>query len=222
MQKYTRDSIQLYIFNWKKVNENSIKLYNNAIKHIKNVKIINCDENYKFDKHINRIELNDSYYYGGQYNTAIKDVGSDKILGIIVGDTVDVNFEQLFINMLDTFNTYDTGIYTINDKRSPHKKILGTVNEAKKLKLVLNTDCGIWFINPLIHQRLKNIDYHTMSHLGWGIDIITIKECNKQKKLVIRDYSLECDQIDHTMNYNGREATKQMNKLFDYYNNNFC
>ena len=52
---------------------------------------------------------------------------------------------------------------------------------------VKNPDCGIWFINPIIHQNIKDIDYHKLSPLGWGIDIITVKESNKNNLLVIKD-----------------------------------
>ena len=78
--KYNYNSIQLYIFNWKKVNNNSIKIYNEAIKYINHVTIINSDENLKLDNSINHIQLNDKYFYGGQFKTAISNVKSDKIL----------------------------------------------------------------------------------------------------------------------------------------------
>ncbi len=124
-KRFNYDSIELYIFNWKKVNNNSIKLYENAIKYIKNIKIINCDENLNLNKDsVKNIQLDDSYYYGGQFSTAINDVGSKKILGVIVGDTINVDFKNLFAKLLYTFNNYNTGIYTINDLRSLHKTIL--------------------------------------------------------------------------------------------------
>jgi hypothetical protein len=220
--RYNYDSIELYIFNWKKVNNNSIKLYKDAINYIENVKVINCDENLILNNdNVKNIQLDDSYYYGGQFSTAINDVGSKKILGVIVGDTINVNFKKLFAKLLYTFNNYNTGIYTINDLRSPHKLILKSLCKEKNLHLVENSDCGIWFINPEIHQKLKNIDYHKISPFGWGIDKITIKECNRKNKFVIRDYSLICDQLNHNCNYDSEKAELDMDMLIKYYENNY-
>ena len=219
--KYDYDSIQLYIFNWKKVNKNSVNLYIKIKQHIKNVKLVNSDEHFFIHDHINNIQLDDNYYYGGQFNECIKDADPNKILGIIVGDTLDeINFEKLFQNLLYTFNNYKTGIYTINDKRSFHKKKQNKLLcEEKSLFTVKNSDCGIWFINPKIHQILKNINYQDLTPFGWGIDIIAVKECNKMNLLVIKDLSIDCDQIDHTTNYSSKLANIGKKKLVEYYNN---
>ena len=218
---FDNNLVQLYILNWKKVNKNSINLYNQSKQYFKNVKIINCDEKFSIDKSINHINLDDSYWYGGQFNECIKDVDPKKILGIIVGDTIKVNFKKLIENLLYTFNNYNTGIYTIDDKRSEHgKKNYNNIRYIKEnLVTVINSDCGIWFINPIIHQKIKHINYHKLSPLGWGIDDITARECKKNNLLVLKDYELECDQIDHTRNYKYHDAKQQWNKLINYYNN---
>jgi hypothetical protein len=75
-----------------------------------------------------------------------------------------------------------------------------------KLFHVPNTDCGFWFMHPAIVERLRSIDYR-LSNLGWGIDIINIKEAQKQGRLVLRDYSVETDQLDHKCGYNVKEAS---------------
>lgn len=217
---YDYNDIYLYIFNWKKVNQNSVKLYYDANKYIRNIKIINSDENFKLNDDIDRINLDDSFYYGGQYNIAIKDVKDGKIFGVISGDTIDVDFKALFENMLNTFNEYNTGIYTINDLRSSHIGIVDDLCNIKKLKILVNSDCGIWFINPLIVQILKKIHYHILSPFGWGIDVITCEECKKHNKLIIRDYSLECDQIDHSSGYNTDTARSGMHTIIKWYYEN--
>lgn len=220
---YNYDSIQLYILNWKKVNNNSIKLYNIAINYIKNVKIVNCDENLVLNNKIHHIQLNDSYYYGGQFNECLKDVNPDKILGIIVGDTIEIDFENMFKNLLYTFKNYRTGVYTIYDKRSFHSEknknnIERVLCKNKKLMIVKNSDCGVWFINPDVHKKIKSIDFHKYSPLGWGIDIIANKESIKNNLHVIRDDSIQCDQIDHKTNYSENIAREQQKKLLEYYN----
>ena len=218
--KFNLNDIHLYIFNWKKVNKNSEKLYNEAKKFINNTKIINSDENYKFEDIFNVINLNDSYYYGGQYQTAIYDVSKNKIFGVIVGDVINLNFEKLTLNLLKTFNKYNTGVYSIDEKRTSHKKVICILSKKDNLKIVENTDCGIWFIHPSIVSKLRNIEYNKLTPYGWGIDIITNKESVKNKKLSIRDYSLSCTQTDFSTGYNCNNAEKGQKIIEEWYKKN--
>jgi len=213
--KFTKNDISLYIFNWKKTNENTLKLYNKAIKIIDDVTIVNSDENYKFNENIKTIQLDDSYYYGGQYDSSIKDVKNNKIFGVIVGDTINVDFNKLISKLLNTYNNYNVGIYSPHDLRSwwQNNVLYDITNE---LKVVDNTDVGIWFLNPKIVKQLKNLDYN-ISYFGWGIDVITIKQCKKENLLVIRDYSIKTDQIDKSTGYDSSKAKHYEKKLIEHY-----
>ena len=200
----------MYIFNWKKVSQNSVSLWNSISPIIKNTLIINCDENFPLAS-VPHIQLDDSHYYGSQYNTAIKHVKEGAILCVIVGDNVaNTNFNALFNTAVNTFNKYAVGVYAPHDKRSVHKTKLERIEG--NLFNVVNTDCGFWFIHPTIVSRLRGIDY-TSSKSGWGIDIITIKEARKQGRLVIRDYSIQTDQLDHTCGYDTKRAGADMRRL---------
>lgn len=215
---FTLGDISVYFFNWKKTNNNVLKLYKSAQKIISDVCIINSDENYVFPQSMNIIQLDDTYYYGGQYQTAIRNIKPNKIFCVIVGDTTCIDFETLFNNALQSFNNYNIGIYSPNDLRSVHRARLEQIKNTS-LYEVKNTDCGIWFIHPNIVSKLKNINYFDISNLGWGIDVVTIFECKKQGLKVVRDYSIETNQMDKTTNYNMDLANKQMFKLFEEYKN---
>ncbi len=165
---FTQNDISIFIFNWKKTNANVVKLYNNVINHCNDVCIVNSDENYIFDDNINCLQLNDNYYYGGQYETAIKNVKLDKIFCVIVGDNNhDINFQILCEHAVDAFNNHKAGIYSPNDLRSPHTLRYNNIPNTN-LYEVKNTDCGIWFIHPIIVKALRNINYFNISNLGWG------------------------------------------------------
>ena len=205
---FTLNDISVYIFNWKKVTSNSLKLYHEVSPIVMDTTIINCDENYKLDNKIPHVQLNDSYYYGAQYDTAIKNVKENKIFCVIVGDNLsNNNFEKIFSSAVNTFNKYQVGVYAPNDKRSHHKK--RNQHFQDDLYHVDNTDCGFWFIHPTLVKRLKNINY-TVSKYGWGIDVITIEESRKHGLLVLRDYSIETDQLDHSCGYDTYKATKEV------------
>ena len=212
---YSYDNIDVYIFNWKKTSTNSLILYEKISKIIKNITIVNCDESLILDDSIKKIQLDDSHYYGSQYEHAINDVRKDSILCVIVGDNIsNNNFDTIFGNAIDAFNNISNlGVFSPNDKRSTHKKKYKKYKD--NLYNVPNTDCGFWFIHPSIITKLRNIKYGTISKYGWGIDIITIKQAKKDGLLVLRDYSIETDQLDHSCGYNHTDAKRGMKLLED-------
>jgi hypothetical protein len=202
---YTRNEMSVYILNWKKVSTNSLALYENIKPIIPHTYIINCDETMTLPSTIQHVQLDDSYYYGGQFDSAIKHVAPGHLFCLIVGDNVsENNFETIFDSAICAFNNFRIGVYAPNDKRSVHtvtlKQIYGQLYD------VVNTDCGFWFISPSIVHTLRIIDYHSATRLGWGIDRIFIKEARRRHLLVVRDYSIETDQLDHTTNYNQENA----------------
>ena len=212
---FTFEDISVYIFNWKKVSYNSLMLYYKINSIINNTTMINCDENFKLDKSVKHIQLDDSHYYGSQYDSSIKNVKEGNIFCVVVGDNItDINFENIFNKALETFNSLKIGIYSPNDKRSVHKERLENIKD--QLYNVVNTDCGFWFIHPVIVKTLRNLPYH-ITTCGWGIDLLTIKECRRQGFLVVRDYSVETDQLDHTCGYDNDTARSKMSLIFKEY-----
>jgi len=212
---YTLDDIAVYIFNWKTVSINSLLVYNNIIKLIKNTTIINCDESLILESSIKHIQLDDSHFYGSQYEHAIKDTPVGSIFCIIVGDIIINDVEILFNTALHKFNTIHTGIYSPNYLRSPHTELYENINGS--LYNVPNTDCRLWFIHPSIILKIKNLKY-SISKYGWGIDILTIKEARKQNLFVLRDMSIETDELTHESTYPGNIANDGMKLIDDEYN----
>jgi len=213
---FSIDDIYVYILNWKKVTANSRNLQKKITPIVKNTFVINCDEHSVFEH--NSIQLDDSHYYGSQHDHAIKHVPDGAILCIIVGDNIpNNNFAVIFQRAVVAFNAFNIGVYAPNDIRSAHNRrgacFTGTLYD------VPNTDCGFWFIHPAIVARLRGIDYN-ISKYGWGIDIITIKEARKQGRLVLRDYSISTDQLDHICSYisKGEEIHIGWRKIEALYN----
>jgi hypothetical protein len=207
---FTLDDIDVYIMNWKKVNENSLQLYNAIRPIVSHTTIINCDEHWSLDPSIQHIQLDDSCYYGSQFNTAIKHTRANALLCILVGDNqCEHDFSTIFRSVLRAFNTHKIGVYAPHDKRSTVQKVLRKYRGS--LYHVKNTDCGFWCIHPNIHGTMKRLDY-TISKYGWGIDVSMCKEAKRRGMLVVRDNSIEIDQLDHTCGYDRAAAAK------DYYN----
>lgn len=190
---FTINDIYVYIFSWKYVTANAIELYTRVSPHFPNTYFINCDENATI-KEISAdrvIQLDDSYYYGGQFQTAMKHMPSGKILACIVGDAhPEANWEQLAINAVDAFNTENAGIYAPLTYYTHWVKRMEPINVDKQLYSVCNTDCTTWFISPKLTTKLKVLNYHILSNYGWGIDCIYCKEAAYMNLNIIRDYRL--------------------------------
>jgi hypothetical protein len=214
------NNVYVYIFSWKRITDNSVNLFNKVSEYFPNTYMINCNENITLP--INpkfNIQLDDSYYYGGQFDTAIKHAPEGSIVGFITGD-VDPNadWDKILNNMKTSFATNKIGIYAPNVDFTAHTNRGNYLWDS--LYEVPNTDCTCWFIHPMIIKKLLPIPYFKLSNLGWGIDIIFIEECKKNNLHVARDYSVIVYQPRCTA-YNMNEAGVEQNILINYYNKNF-
>jgi hypothetical protein len=224
-QKYTENDICIYIFLWKKVSKNALKLYDNLKKTFDNVIIIDCDETVTLNKP-DIIKLDDTAYYGKQFDTAIKHSQNNKIVGIFVGD-IDpnkLNSERIKKNLLYSMNNNNVGIYSPNDKRSDDKSQVYVNFKDKNIELgkidntelfrTSYTDCTCWFFIPDLVSKIKNIDF-IKTNLGWGIDLSLIKLAIKNGYNVVKDYSVNIYNPPGT-NYNSDKALKEMDSFYEY------
>jgi hypothetical protein len=225
---YDEDDVYVFIFSWKKVTENAKQLFKNISPFFRNTFFINCDEHNTgcFDdlKAENIIHLDDSFYYGGQFQTALEKTPENKFMCCIVGDvnpvasvSWDLIKEQFFKSLKKAKNVTDKeiGIYAPNVWFTTILR----KNEClwDEVFRVPNTDCTCWFIHPNILKVLRKIPIKQISNIGWGIDIICSKEADRLGMLVVRDYSVMVYQPEGT-SYNKTKAEIQMNELLEYYN----
>ena len=205
------NSISVYIFNWKKVSDNTRLLYDRIKNTLPDITVINSDENYVFPITMKTIQVDDSYYYGKQYNTAIKNIPEGKILCIIVGDvSPDTDFQLTFTNSLLSFNLHNAGIHAPNEVHTSHSTRFEHI--ADQIYRVPNTDCTFWMIHPDVVKAMRNIDY-TISNFGWGVDVITIHYATLQGYLTLRDYAVDIHQIRKGTGYSIEIAEVQLEAL---------
>lgn len=206
--------IHTFIFSWKKVTENALMLYDKASA-VSPTTFINCDENVRVL--VKNIQLDDSYYYGGQFEAAIKAVPDGDSLCCIVGDVSPegVKWSAIYEKAKEALSTKYVGVYAPNIDYTWHTSKGRQVGNS--LWEVCNTDCTFWFIHADVVRALKSIPYRLLSNLGWGIDTVVNKESARQGKLVVRDYSELVRQPEGTA-YNKEKANTQMALLLNYYN----
>ena len=224
-EKYKETDICIYIFLWKKISQNALKLYDNLSKTFNDIIIIDCDETNTIDIQ-NIIKLDDSAYYGKQFDTAIKHAKNNKIIGIFVGDIdpIKINCKQIKENLLYSMNNKNAGIYSPNDVRSDDKAPvhfnlknktfnLGKIDDTDFFRTSY-TDCTSWFFIPELITIMKTIDF-SKSNLGWGIDLSLIKLAINNGYNVIKDYSVNIYNPPGT-NYKSDKALKEMNSFYEY------
>jgi hypothetical protein len=207
----------VFIFSWKKVTPNALALYKRVAAHFSSTYFINCDEHTPIteipaDRVIQR---DDSYYYGGQFETALAHTPVGKPMACIVGDVdPEADWARIAANATLCMNTRRIGIYAPNVDYTWH------VARGRRLWAeyyeVPNTDCTCWFLHPALIERLRPLPYFRVSNLGWGIDTIFIEESRRQNLLVARDYSTLVRQPRGTA-YNQAEARRQADHLMRLY-----
>jgi hypothetical protein len=172
--------IEVYVLSWKKVTNNAIKIFDELNKEFENVYFIDCDENSKTNFK-NIIRLDDSAYYGKQFDTAINNANPDSIVGIVVGDIYPnlTDWKTVYKNMVDSFENYDIGIYAPYETRTHWHVSNGKINNTN-YHLTKNTDCTVWFLAPYIVSFAKTLNISNISKLGWGIDSVL---CNYSNSL---------------------------------------
>jgi hypothetical protein len=212
----TADSFHVYIFNWKKVTDNVYELYKKVSQVYPNTFIINCDEHRTFPIEAHRqIQLDDSYYYGGQFETALKHLPKDKIFGVIVGDVEpDADWLTIKENSIRAFHHERIGIYAPNVYYTHYVSKGNHLWDS--LYSVPNTDCTCWFINPKIVNRMRSIPYRDICNLGWGVDTIFMKETVNRGFYVARDYSVLVKQPRGTA-YSETKARQNQKAIEEYY-----
>jgi hypothetical protein len=207
--------IYTYVFSWKKVFKNALKIYNEVSKVFPNVYFIDCDET-TGKTFPNQIKLTNKQYYGSQFETAINHIPENAILGIVVGD-IKINYtdwNNVYKNLTDTFMTYDIGVYAPFEKRTGWMKSKGTLSN-KNLHNTNNTDCTVWFLHPDIVTVAKKLDIPKKSPYGWGIDLVLCNYAIHKGKYVVYDTSVEVSNPKGT-GYDCKKAGDQMNDLIAF------
>jgi hypothetical protein len=215
---FTAADICVHIFSWKKVTGNAKALFRAIAPHFPNTTFINCDETAPVteeDIAPHTLQRDDSYYYGGQFETALKNTPPGKILACVVGDVNPAaNWEQIAENAVKALNTGRVGVYAPNVYYTWHTARGNALWD--ELYEVPNTDCTCWFIHPTVYGILREIPVFAASNLGWGIDTICMKETARQRLLVARDYAVKVEQPQGT-NYSTQAAHEQMSRILGLY-----
>jgi hypothetical protein len=214
-QQYTINDIYLYIFSWKRVNDNAVNIYKTVSQIFPNTYFLNCDEHFNAAAHIPKehlIQLDDSYFFGGQFGEAIKHCPRGKIYGNIVGD-VDpstIDWVKLADSMLYAINSLNGGVIAPDASNFPG---LGAQIEGSYYE-VSDTDSTIFFIVPEIWDKYKNFPYKEITHFGWGIDKYFCGITGSYGKKTIRDVSIKV-LTDGKSGYQNDESMQQMNNFME-------
>jgi hypothetical protein len=213
---YSADDIYIYIFSWKRVSHQSPDLYRAVASAFPHVYFINCDEHFTPPEDIpSVIQLDDRYYYGGQFQAAIQNIPAGKILCCITGDVnPEADWKLLCDHTVTAFNTGKIGVYAPNVDYTDHpgrnERLWDNLYDVK------NTDCTCWFLHPAIVNDLRLIPYMELTNMGWGIDAMFIHEARRRGLLVARDYDILLIQ-PRGRGYSSNEGGKGARRLLQHY-----
>ena len=212
-------NIQIFVFSWKKVGENAIKIFNEISEVFKDTWLIDCDENSKLifnpsnyvHNYNNIIHLDDSAYYAKQFDTSLFHSKPNTIVGFVVGDINPgiTDWKKIKNNIDYYFSKYEIGIYAPYEKRTSWQKSMGKVDNTN-LYITDNTDCTVWFFSPNIVNIAKKLEVSKHTYYGWGIDIVLCEYSLNKNMLVVVDKDIEVINPDNT-GYNKNKANNEIN-----------
>ena len=216
-----KDDLDVYIFSWRKVLENSLSIYDEIKNVFKNVKFVWSDD--VLDdiilKKINKsniLHLNSNSYYGDQFISAIKDSDEKNITGLIVGDIIIniTDWKLVRDNMYEAFKNWNVGIYAPYETKTCWQKSNGVIKDTQ-FNITFNTDCTVWFLAPYIKEISKLLPISEICKYGWGIDKVLCRHCIETGLHPVFDRSVEVINPPGS-GYNGYKAGLEMGELYKF------
>ena len=216
MNKIENDhNVEYYIFNWKATLDN-VLYYENKMKECnKNYKVVNIVEDYTYP---NWIQLDDSYYFTKQFNTAIENFKGDFYFHIQGDVKTDIDFNEIENKMLEIYNKTNFGVYAPNvDWTFWDQKAIIANSNLEYLKFVRTTDCSFWCIHKDIIEEYKKYTNIMEEHnkFGWAVDLLICALSYVKGRKVLRDYRYTVNHPTSTA-YDKTDAEIEMHNLVNY------
>jgi len=212
-------NIKTFIFNWKGQYENTAQKEKQLSDIGIQPTVINSDGDHEDIPEW--VHIGDECYFGAQFAKAVDIfLASDAdVLFHIQGDASYNNWEKLYKDAEEYFETTDWGIYAPNVDYTWYDSSRTDIDTLDfpipGLKIVANTDCTCWFIHRDILQAYKERNLKLEQYkMGWSWDIVLPAICFLNQRPVIRDYNHTIQHPQGT-NYNVEQAEKEMQELFD-------
>lgn len=209
--------IHTIIFNWKGYFEAALQLENVARSFSHKVTVINSDPHHTSE---GWVDLGDDAYFGEQFATACELFDGDVMFHIQADAKYD-NWADLVTSALETFSTYECGVYApqvdrygaVPNDLPAATAALSPPPASDQLRVVSLTDCTTWFINSsVIRQLVWYAPLMRLNRFGFGIDILAAALAFSQKQLVFRDDRHIVNHPDGT-GYSRQEASIQMEQF---------
>ena len=213
----------VFIFSWRKVTRNASTLYGRVAEHFPWVKFVNCDESESPIVGVpenQTIQLDDSCYYGKQFQAAHDAMVPGNYMACITGDVEpEADWSSIAKHIGEAIRSGGFGVFAPNVEVTTHVARNQPVAHAtlRYLFSVPNTDCTCWVIHPAVLSVLRLLRIGERSNLGWGIDTIACHESRVQGLHVVRDYGILVKQPPGT-GYSREEAFSQQITLIHFYN----
>jgi len=216
MNKIENDhNVEYYIFNWKATLDN-VLYYENKMKECnKNYKVVNIVEDYTYP---NWIQLDDSYYFTKQFNTAIENFKGDFYFHIQGDVKTDIDFNEIENKMLEIYNKTNFGVYAPNvDWTFWDQKAIIANSNLEYLKFVRTTDCSFWCIHKDIIEEYKKYAKIMEEHnkFGWAVDLLICALSYVRGRKVLRDYRYTVNHPTSTA-YDKTDAEIEMHNLVNH------
>jgi len=209
--------VHAIIYSWPRVHENAFAMAQALAGHAARVSVVACtDEPLVHDPGIEVFVLDNSCYFGRQFEKTIEVFDGDVLLQI-AADTTTESWGVLAQQCAQRFQANAIlGVWTpdIDGTTWPNERVQLYQTQDPTLIGVVQTDCIVWAMRRSIVEFLRTLDY-SITPLGWGIDWAAIAHAHANGLRVLRDLSIKVHHRIGGSGYDRFEADRQRNAFLN-------
>lgn len=206
-------NVHAIIYSWPKAHENAFGIAAALRGSVARTSVVACsDEPIPHDPSIEVFQLDNSAYFGRQFEKTIEVFDGDILLQI-AADTATASWAALAQRCAQRFQAIPIlGVWTpdIDGTTWPNERVALYETQDPTLIGVVQTDCIVWAMRRSIVDYLKTLDF-SETPLGWGIDWAAIAHAHANKLRVLRDLGVKVHHRIGGSGYDRLEADRQRN-----------
>jgi hypothetical protein len=177
------------------------------------VTIVACtDTPLQHDPELDVVLLDNSAYFGRQFEKTVEVFDGDVLLQI-AADTTTESWPDMAARCAACYrSTPNLAVWSpdIDGTTWPNSRVFLYQTSDPNLIGIVQTDCIVWAMSREIVEFLKPLDYGR-TPLGWGIDWAAIAHAYSNNQRVLRDLSVKVHHRIGGSGYDRTEADRQKN-----------
>ncbi len=209
--------VHAILYSWPAVHENAFAIAKALSGHVARVSVVACSDTCRWihDPSIEVFQLDNSAYFGRQFEKTIEVFDGDVLLQIAADTTTEslaASGGPVHPSAIAPWTTSASGPPTSTAPPGPNERVLLYQTGDPGLIGIVQTDCIVWAMRRDIVDFLRTMDF-SLTPLGWGIDWAAIAHAHANNLRVLRDFTVKLHHRIGGSGYDRMEADRQRNEF---------